>query len=195
MAPQDDRPSSQLGAVDVGRRCRVRLATRALRSRSRLRHCLHSASWLCGQETLDLSDDSLRLVEPGQVPGVRDAKEANVRVPVGDRLHRFLELGAAEDVTLASEHLHHSQNRRRQDPPRSHPLPQTPPRPPPSGTYSSPPPSTDQLAPVQPLDIGAAKAEASPPSPGRSPAARLGTRQGGEVELHRRLSVLWPPDL
>jgi hypothetical protein len=64
-----------------------------------------------------------------------------------------------------------------------------------SGTYSSPPPSTDQLAPVQPLDIGAAKAEASPPSPGRSPAARLGTRQGGEVELHRRLSVLWPPDL
>src|SRR5215207_797185 len=40
-----------------------------------------------------------------------------------------------------------------------------------------------------------AKAEASPPSPGRSPAARLGTRQGGAVELHRRLSVLWPPDL
>jgi hypothetical protein len=28
MAPQDDRASAQLGAVDVGRRCRVRLATR-----------------------------------------------------------------------------------------------------------------------------------------------------------------------
>jgi len=34
---------------------------------------------------------------------VRDAKEANVQVPLGDRLQRFLELGADEDVALRSE--------------------------------------------------------------------------------------------
>ena len=46
---------------------------------------------------------SSRSSSQGGCPRVRDAKEANVQVPLGDRLQRFLELGADEDVALRSE--------------------------------------------------------------------------------------------
>jgi hypothetical protein len=73
-------------------------------------YCPHSTPSLCGQETLDLADDRLWVVDPGVVPCPGNPDEAKIRILCGES--RTL-LGRSECVPFGPD----QERRRRQGSP------------------------------------------------------------------------------